>query len=75
MSADIPGWHRIKHSVLVRDCGRFYVVRHHVGRKNGESYYYNGWKGKHNEREFREYVSAGYSRDEVIAACEEAAKS
>lgn len=47
----------------------YFVVRH----KTASGWYYNGWHGDFRDRDLREYVSAGFDRDAVMAACEERA--
>lgn len=64
-------WRRASYDVMTLhfedgEYAGYYVVRH----KTGHGPYYNGWHGDFRDRDLREYVSAGFDRDEVMKACE-----
>ena len=64
-------WRRASYDVMTLhfkdgEYAGYYVVRH----KTGHGPYYNGWHGDFRDRDLREYVSAGFDRDAVMAACE-----
>lgn len=68
-------WKRASYDVMTlhTDDGEYagyYVVRHKIASKIAQKWYYNGWHGDFRDRDLREYVSAGFDRDAVMAACE-----
>lgn len=62
-------WQKVSYHVQVSDAG-YYIVASKANRR----WFYNAWQGKHDDREFRVHVSAGFDLAEVKKACEEHAK-
>ena len=64
-------WRRASYDVMTLhtedgEYAGYYVVRH----KTSHGPYYVGWKGNHMDRDIREHIDSGWSKDGVFRSCE-----
>lgn len=57
-------WSQVSRDTIVN--GDYYITR----TRSAHGWYYNGWKGKHDDRDLREHIDAGWNVEAVKGACE-----